>query len=238
MSTISKRYRINFPLGYAEESEQRLTKLKKYLVQIQAEISKNDSDFFEFLSKEIRASACVAASGELERYFREVLRFLYQSLVDESVSLKDVQPGLRVIGSTDYFQKIIDQDLGIKNWELRHKIVSLHEVQDRFVYKPSSKKPIQPLDGKTLKKEHISTIIQALNLNFQPSAKQLSSITAISSIRNDVAHVNSPIDEVFHLDNLEKSIDSVVEHLDNIIEFIIELSYDINEYYYLKKYLV
>lgn len=231
------KYRRNFPLGYAEEADQRLQKIKKFLSQIKNQQFIVNSEITEFLSQEIRGAACVAASGELERYFREVLKFIYDTILNEDISIEEIQPGLQVVNNSSNFQILANQDLGLKNWDTRYKLLSSHNSQDRFIYRPSARNPVQPLDGKTIKKEHVSTIIQALNLNYSPKAKQLVSITAISNIRNDVAHLNVPITEIFHQGNSEKSISVIIEHLDNIIEFIIEISYAIEEYCANKKYL-
>lgn len=238
MANLKAKYRIDFPFGYAEEAEERLRKIKKFLSQINSDPDSISKEISEFLSIEIRGAACVAASGELERYFREVLKFLYKEIKDNSLLHKDLQPGLRVVGCSSNFQLLSSQKLGIKNWSNRYDLISSNALSHAFDYAPSSSSPVQPLDGKTIKKEHISIINQALNLDYHVPGKYMNSITAISSIRNDVAHVNYPIEEVFHEANMEKSIDVIIGHLDNIIEFILEVSYEINDYYYNKKYLV
>lgn len=69
-----------------------------------------------------------------------------------------------------------------------------------------------------------------------PSASVDASITKLASIRNDVAHANSPIDEIFHREDGSRSTASIAKHVEDATLLLLHIGSEVSDYARMRKY--
>lgn len=175
------------------------------------------------LGQELRGAAVVAAMAELERLLRELLIVTSQEINQASVAVRDLKPALRALATQSHFQSIMQSPNGDGHWQSRAFVTTLeYSTEIAQLPKRSSVTPQPPLDGRTIRPSHIQRIWTTLGLEGVaiPKPEIHVSLTALATMRNDVAHGNAPIGEVFHPDIPGKSPAEIQRHLQNIEHLI------------------
>lgn len=177
----------------------------------------------EFLGRELRGAAVVATLAEVERLTRESLVLLSQEIDQASVMVRDLVPGLRGLAAHSQFQSLAQSVKGDPHWESRAAVTTLDVSTEiaRFPARTSSS-PQPPLDGKTIRTAQMQRIWVVLGMegDAMPSADAGASLNALASIRNDVAHGNAPISEIFHEQTKGRSATDLAEHLRHTVKIL------------------
>lgn len=170
------------------------------------------------LGRELRGAAAVAAMAELERLLRELLVATSDEINRASVMVSDLQPRLRALATQAHFQRIVQSSRSDEHWEGRAFVTTLEASTEIARFPPrASPAPQPPLDGRTINSGHVQRLWMTLGLpdNPIPNADTGASLNALSVLRNDVAHCNTPLEEVFHPDVAGKSAADIERHLRN-----------------------
>ncbi|WP_396653357.1 MAE_28990/MAE_18760 family HEPN-like nuclease [Microbacterium esteraromaticum] len=187
----------------------------------------------DFLGCELRAAATVAALAELERMLRELLVATADEVNSASVKVRDLVPALRGLASQAQFQAIAESSKSDQHWEGRQLVTRL-ELSEEIARLPvrSSSTPQPPLDGRTIRAAHLQRLWTVLGLPEQaiPRAPLEVSLNALSTLRNDIAHGNAPIGELFHPDVPGKSARQIEAHLENLERLIDHVALAFHEY--------
>ena len=169
------------------------------------------------LGQELRGAAAVAALAEMERLLREFLVELSLELDRAAVPIRELTPGLRSLTAHAAFQSMTVSSKGETHWENRALVTQLDQSTQiaQFPSRSGSRGPQPPLDGKTIRAGHFERIWALLDLagDAVPLAAMGSSLNALSTLRNEVAHANDALSEVFHEQTLGKSAADLAEHL-------------------------
>lgn len=187
----------------------------------------------DFLGCELRAAATVATLAELERLLRELLIATAEEVNSASVRVRDLIPALRGLASQAQFQVIAESSKSDQHWEGRQLVTRL-EFSEEIARLPlrSSSAPQPPLDGRTIRAAHLQRLWAVLGLPEEaiPRAPFEASLNALSTLRNDIAHGNAPIGELFHPDVPGKSARQIEAHLENIERLIDHVALAFHEY--------
>ncbi len=185
------------------------------------------------LGKELRAAAAVAVMAELERLLRELLIATCDEINRAAVMVCDLRPELRALATQNQFQSIMQSTKGDEHWNGRAVVTTLESNTDiaRLPTRAGSS-PQPPLDGRTITPSHVQRLWQALGLAETPipSPDLDVSLKALAVLRNDVAHANAPLDEVFHPDVPGKSAKDLESHLRNVERLIDHICLAFAEY--------
>jgi hypothetical protein len=215
-----------------EESATRLDQWRAVLLRITTgdahEITEDD-----FLGKELRGAAVVATMGELERVLREILVALAQEVANAKVEVRDLVPGLRVLAAHSRFQSLSATSDTEMHWSGRLAVSRL-DLDSEIARLPSrsSSGPQPPLDGKTIRPSHLRRVWSLLEIHGDalPSASADASITKLAGIRNDVAHANAPIDELFHRQDLSRSARSIAGYIEDATLVLLHIGSEVSDY--------
>lgn len=193
------------------------------------------------LGRELRGAAAVATLAELERLLRESLVELSHEIGRAGVQIRDLVPGLRALVANPHFQAIMSSSRGDPHWDNRALVTRL-ETNSEIAVLPSrlSGSPQPPLDGKTIRTAHIERIWLVLELEGDaiPTATMGVSLNAMSTLRNDVAHGNAPLSEIFHPQNFGKSAADLAEHIRQSVRLIDHVCLSVSSYASGRKYRV
>ncbi|WP_104112104.1 MAE_28990/MAE_18760 family HEPN-like nuclease [Arthrobacter sp. N199823] len=195
----------------------------------------------DHFGKELRGAAAVATMAEIERLLREALVELSIDINHAGVPISDLSPGLRALASDAYFQAMSMSSKGDKHWDNR-AIVTRLETNMQIAKFPArtSSTPQPPLDGKTIRASHFQRIWTVLDLDESaiPEANMEIALTAMSTMRNDVAHGNDPISEIFHEQASGKSAASIAEHILQLTRLVDHFCLSLSSYASERKYRI
>ncbi|MGV8883604.1 MAG: hypothetical protein ACOH19_15770 [Rhodoglobus sp.] len=193
----------------------------------------------EPLGEELRGAAVVASMAEIERLLREALVELSAEIDRAGVPLAALTPGLRALTSHSQFQAMSASAKGEQHWENRAFVTRLdtNTAIARFLPR-SAASPQPPLDGKTIRVTHFQRIWAILDLDETaiPVADMGTSLNAISTMRNDVAHANDPISEIFHQDVPGKSAADIANHIMQLTRLVDHFCLSLSSYASGRKY--
>lgn len=193
------------------------------------------------LGQELRGAAVVAAMAEIERLLREALVELSLDINHAGVPISALRPGLRALASDSHFQAMSMSPKGDKHWDNR-AIVTRMETNTQIAKFPtrSASSPQPPLDGKTIRSIHFQRIWTVLDLDEAaiPAVDMDTALSAMSSMRNDVAHGNDPLFEIFHEQALGKSAADIAQHILHLIRLVDHFCLSLSSYAYGRKYRV
>lgn len=226
-------------IALGDSATQRISEWCQVLVRLsQNDLRSVTED--SHLGRELRGAAVVAAMAEVERLLRELLIALSDEINRGSIPICELKQSLRPLAANSFFQSIINSPKGESHWTHRGAVTTLDENQE-IASLPSRtvKSPQPPLDGRTIRESHFKNIWQILSIPDDPfpSAQASSSLNALSSLRNDIAHGTIPISEVFHPDNSEKSSARLVDHLTEVKRLVDHASLNFSEYGRIRGYL-
>lgn len=177
-----------------------------------------------FLGKELRSAAIIAAMAELEHFLRELLVNLCDEITAASLPVNQLIPTLRPLAVYSAFESLSSSKDAEKIWPQRLAVTALENSAD--VAKLPTRQirgPQPPLDGKTITPAHIARVqaIFSLPLFSLPSAPESASLLKLSGLRNDLAHRNIPVADLFSSKGVR--CEDIDVHLDNIGTLIVRL---------------
>lgn len=191
------------------------------------------------LGQELRGAAAVAILAEVERLLREALIELSTDINAAGVPISGLRPGLRSLALESHFQTLTSSSKGDKHWDNRAVVTQLETnmMIAKFPARTISS-PQPPLDGKTIRSAHFRRIWAVLDLEGEaiPEIEMETSLNAMSTVRNDVAHGNIPISEIFHEQIPGKSAADIAEHIQNLIRLVDHFCLSLSSYTADRKY--
>ena len=196
-----------------------------------------DIEETSFLGKELRSGAIIAGMAELEYFLKELIVGICEEITAESLSINQLIPSLRPLAVFSVFESLSSSIDAEKIWPNRLAVPSLETNSDRVLMPPRQpRRPQPPLDGKTITPSHIARVSAVFSLPriSLPSAAEAASISKLSGLRNDLAHRNIPIVEVFSSKGVRSH--DIEAHLNNLENLIVRLSLAWIEYLEERRY--
>lgn len=185
-------------LDRAESAARRIDEWKTQLVKLGTK-SLAGIDETDFLGRELRAAAVVAAMAELESLLRAMLIAIGAHINDSGTAISSLVPSLRPLAANDSFERLLSVSKKNKSWESRLSVTQLDVSNDSTRFPgPTSNGPQPPLDGSTIQPHHLALIWNVLGVSsITHSARVIASLKKCTQMRNDVAHRNVSIHEAF-----------------------------------------
>lgn len=227
-------------LVFAEEAALRLEEWSKHL-RLLAGAGTPVIVASSFLGRELRAAAVVAACAEVERFIRETLIAFSDDLGKRAVRVSDLQPSLRALALHKSFQTIKESAQSEKHWNERLTVSDGGMVTQIAEFPArSGKTPQPPLDGRTIRPYHLALVWKVMALPGTPfvTTKDSTSFTFLAQIRNDVAHGNALISEVFHDQRSDRDNNAVAEHIDAVALSLLHWGDVISDYMKTEAFLI
>lgn len=215
----------NTALERADAAAERIEEWRSHLLKL-ASSSVPEIPEISFLGRELRAAATVAAMAELEALLRDMLVAIATHVNHIGVTYRELQPSLRPLAANSTFTSLADtQDRG-KIWAHRLTLTSLEDSNEVAILPQKSiKSPQPPLDGRTIQPRHISLVWSVLNIsNPIPSAAAAAALMKLTQIRNDVAHRNLGISDVFSEPG--RTATHIAQYLDEILLLVIHIGFE------------
>lgn len=208
-----------------ERADLALDRMEQWKVHLQNLSSDNISgvDESSFLGVELRAAAIVAVMAELEALLRDMLVGIGEYINEAQIRECDLVPSLRALAAHARFQSIRDSSDPERTWENRLQVTTMdssHLVAG--LPKRAGKSPQPPLDGRTIQPRHFSIIWTVLGIDpYWPDAAIVVSLKRLTSLRNDIAHRNLPLRDVFSAPGLlSKDVSVHVDRLGLLVTYI------------------
>lgn len=175
----------------------RVDQLQVLLTQT---IGTSNADSPSFVSREIRAAAVVGSVAELEALTRSAIQLTHSELNSCGLTLCDILPDMRQLAVHDTFESLRATVDHSKLWTKRRFTTTLETCREPLslpVVLQSAPQP--PLDGRTLTPKHYYRIWQIYGLPGTPfsAVSWEGSLQKLALLRNDVAHGNMEIAEIF-----------------------------------------
>lgn len=160
----------------------------------------NEGNLPGFVSRELRAAAVVGSIAELEALTRSAIQLTHKELNSYGLVLCDISPSIRQLAVHDTFESLRGvMDHG-KLWAKRSFATTL-ETCNQPVSLPIILRgaPQPPLDGRTLTPQHYHRLWQIYGLPGTPFpvVSWEGSLQKLALLRNDIAHGNLPVGEIF-----------------------------------------
>lgn len=214
----------------ADSAADRIDRWRTELLLLAAGSKSNISES-SFLGRELRGAAVVATMAEVENLLREVLVLVAREVNASGTPVRDLVEPLRVLAAHSQFESISNTTKMDERWDKRYEVTRLHqEAAISSLPGKSTRGPQPPLDGKTIKPSHVQQVWKVLGLGGSPfpSIGASTALTKLASIRNDVAHRNVSISEVF----LEpgKTAVHLAGYLDEMILFSLHVGVEVEAY--------
>lgn len=226
-------------IAVIEAAEASATRLDRWKSSLLRRDSAPSGSLDSFLSTELSAAAIVACMAELEGLIRGFLVSLAEQINGSRTRIRDLNPKLRSIAGHAHFESLATSEDKDNIWLRRLKVTSFESDYDIVMFPIASRgKPQPPLDGRTITPEHIHRIWVVLDLAADPFPDPacVASLRKLAGLRNDIAHCNYPIDEVFAGPGVSR--DEIVGYLDDMVLFILHLSTVWSEYSLSRSYLL
>lgn len=216
-------------LHRSEQASERIEAWRSHLLQLSAGLMPN-IDEASFLGREMRAAATIAAMAELEALLRDMLVDIAERVNAAALEVRELAPQLRALASHSSFESLngtADRD---KIWVQRLELTQLDASRSIARLPPRQKRsPQPPLDGRTIQSRHISLVWNVLGLRQAiPRASVVASLKKLTQIRNDVAHRNIDILQVFS--EAGRTALEIAGHLDDIVLLIIHIGTEWADY--------
>lgn len=224
-------------LDRAESSAKRLDEWRTLLLKLGSD-SITDISETSFLGRELRAAACIAAMAELEGLLREMLVSIGEHVSSAHVPVSQLTPSLRSLAAHTVFESLSNLGDNRKVWAHRLTLTSLEgSSQIAQLPKRVHRGAQPPLDGRTIQSPHISLIWSVLGIQKSvPAASVVASLKKLTQIRNDVAHRNVDIVQVFS--EAGRTANDIEHYLDDITLLIVDIGNEWSSYIAERSYLV
>lgn len=209
-------------LERAELAAERIDEWRSHLLKLSSN-SIPDVAEKSFLGRELRGAATVAAMAELEALLREMLISIGTHVNAEGVPIARLVPSLRSLASNSKFESLLNGGDHDKAWEHRLDITALEDstVIARLPIR-THRSPQPPLDGRTIQPRHITLVWKVLGLpNPVPAASVVASLKKLTQIRNDVAHRNIEIGQVFS--EAGRTAADIAKYLDDLVLLVLHI---------------
>lgn len=209
-------------LDRAEAAARRLDEWRSHLMKL-ASGSITEIQERTFLGRELRAAATVAAMAELEALLRDMLVSICSEINNAAVEVRELVPSLRSLAANGGFDSLTNSADHGRRWEQRLVLTQL-DTSTAIAQLPGriSRGPQPPLDGRTIQPRQIFLTWEVLGLsNPVPSASIVASLKKLTQIRNDVAHRNVEIHEVFA--EAGRTASEISRYLDDIILLVLHI---------------
>lgn len=222
----------------AEAAAERIEEWRSHLLKLAAD-SIPDISELSFLGRELRAAATVAAMAELEALLREMLVSIGVEVNANCVQIKDLVPSLRSLVAHSDFISIANSSSHDRVWEHRLALTCLEGSTDiAKLPQRAIKSPQPPLDGRTIQPRHIYLVWRVLGIGEEavPKASVVNALKKLTLIRNDVAHRNVDISQIFS--EAGRSALDIAGYLDELVWLVLHIGDEWAEYVSVKAYLV
>lgn len=213
----------------SELAAKRIEAWRSHLLQLSSG-SLSNIDEPSFLGRETRAAATIAAMAELEALLRDMLIDIGQRINVAALEVRELMPSLRALASHSSFESLSGTADREKMWSQRLELTQL-EASRSIAHMPTRQKrsPQPPLDGRTIQSRHIYLVWKVLGLGEAiPEASVVASLKKLTQIRNDVAHRNIDIAQVFS--EAGRTAREIAGHLDDIVLLVIHVGNEWADY--------
>ena len=220
----------------ADAAARRIDEWRSNLLKLSAG-SFSEIDEVSFLGRELRAAATIATMAEVEGLLRDMLISVGAHINTAGVTYRDLKPSLRSLAAHSTFESLVEMRDSDKVWGYRQLVTHLDDSDDLVVLPSRSfKAPQPPLDGRTIQPRHISLVWSVLGIsNPIPSASTVASLKKLTQLRNDVAHRNVEIHEVFS--GPGRTAGSIASYLDDILLLVLHIGVEWGAYISGRSYL-
>lgn len=188
-------------LARTQESIDRVSAWKAEMLRlVTPHRSRSTTARQEFISRELRAACIVAAMAELEGLIRDLLAHTGNHINALSIPLSQLKPSLLSMANHSEFASLADSPKGPSAWKKRLALLeSVNSTEIAHMPGEMNRGPQPPLDGKTIKIDHLKTVWDVLSINgsYLTTARLPPALKKLSSLRNDIAHRNVSLHEVF-----------------------------------------
>lgn len=218
----------------------RLDQWRSHLTQLSTD-SLRDIREQSFLGRELRAAAVVAVMAELEALLRDMIVSICAHVNSANVQTAFLVPSLRPLAAFGQFESESNTSSHDARWEGRFKVTAMEHSQEvARLPGPSRRAPQPPLDGRTIQARHISLVWKVLGIHSNPipRASTATSLKKLTQIRNDVAHRNLEISQVFS--EAGRTAADIAAYIDDVVLLALNIgnewgSYVAGEAYILAK---
>jgi hypothetical protein len=179
----------------------------------------------DFVSRELGAGAVVGTMAELEALTTSAIQLTHEDLNSHGLVLRDLTPSIRQLAVHDTFESLRSLNDHSKLWEKRLYATTLESCAQSVALPVVIRSgPQPPLDGRTLTPKHFYRLWQIYNLPATPFPVLAweGSLQKLALLRNDVAHGNLPIDEIFSQPG--RSLASIQGYMNDIGLFAINFT--------------
>lgn len=220
---------VGDPLDRAEDAAQRIEEWRSNLLKLGTGTFQEIEEV-SFLGREMRAAAVVATMAELEAILREMLVSIGAHVSSLGLKYRDLAPSLRSLAAHSDFEGLRSTRDSKKNWEARQLVTRLEDSEELVTLpKAASNSPQPPLDGRTIQSRHISLVWSVLGIeNPIPSASTVASLKKLTQLRNDVAHRNLEISDVFSSPG--RTAQSIAGYLDDVTLLVLHIGVEWDSY--------
>ncbi len=225
----------NLAVERAESAAARLDEWRSHLLKL-ASGSISEITEQSFLGREMRAAATVAAMAELEALLRDMLISIGDEINRAALNMRDLIPSLRALAVDGRFSSLVDSSDNEKRWEQRLALTQLDASTEIAQFPGRAiKRPQPPLDGRTIQSRHLFLTWRVLGLSDAiPSASVVASLKKLTQIRNDVAHRNVAITQVFS--EAGRSANDVARYIDDVTLLVLHIGNEWQDYVAEAKY--
>lgn len=184
--------------GQCDQLLRRVDSLKRYMILV-AKLVDDDREKWYELSLEARGSAVVGCCAELEALTRVTLQRSHEEINALQLEHRQAESCLRQLAAHSAFESLRSLQDHSKLWERRAFTTTLDSSIERVKLPIVHKSAQLPLDGRTLHPEHFYRMwgIYGLGDAPFPQVTWATSLQKLALMRNDIAHGNIPIAEVF-----------------------------------------
>jgi len=168
--------------------------------------------------------------AELEALLRELLVELGQEINSSVRQIRDLVPTLRPLATESSFASLIDSRDHEKRWSRKFELTQL-DVSTNPPMMPGRNRhgPQPPLDGRTIQLRHLELVWRTLGLADPiPSASAVGSLKKLTLLRNEIAHRNESIVEVFRAAG--RTADDIATYIDDVILVILHIGDQWSDY--------
>lgn len=220
----------------ADGAARRIEEWRSNLLKLAAG-SFSEIDEISFLGRELRAAATVAAMAELEALLRDMLISIGAHVTSAGVTYRDLKPSLRSLAAHSEFEGLVATRDSERMWDRRQLVTRLDDSDDLAALPGRTiRSPQPPLDGRTIQPRHISLVWSVLGIhNPIPSASTVASLKKLTQLRNDVAHRNIEVRDVFSEPG--RTASAIAKYLDDVLLLVLHIGVEWGAYVANQSYL-
>ncbi|MGP5146831.1 hypothetical protein [Corynebacterium variabile] len=191
-----------------------------------------------FLGAEIKGAAAVATMAELESLIKNVIINIGENINSDNIEIRNLIPSLRPLAVESMFTSITESPKKPGVWNKKIALTSLESSTEAArLPGPMRKGPQPPLSGRTIENSQLDTLWKVFSFDYDPLPQsQTGHLIKLTGLRNDIAHANSPIWEIFMAPGRMAS--DLARYLDGVAYLLTCLSVTWADYIANKRYMV